>query len=295
MNPASNESHFFWEQATVSARTSADTLQVIIDRGPGTALQTDLSAACGVQVDLTQLGFLDTTFVRNSGNFTHAFMGEGGTGSPALTFARVIGYNAIAGVTTTACSGYVKAGSDSVLFAGPGNQDNGISPGIRVRDFIANTAIPVKSVAINFNGLTNLVRADRIYTLDEGLRLTGIIDDGGANPGMDLNFDHKFDASCGGTPGSTGVACTPNGLSPNDRLVFVARPDATIDVMDTFFYGRVATISVRDPVTGPLRVAKLPSGNQLLVGVTARGLVVLSLPPITNVYQARMWGAPAAP
>jgi len=42
MNPASNESHFFWEQATVSARTTADTLQILIDRGPGTALQTEL-------------------------------------------------------------------------------------------------------------------------------------------------------------------------------------------------------------------------------------------------------------
>jgi hypothetical protein len=293
MDPTANESHFFWEQASISAKTSADTLQVVIDRGPGTPLVTDLSAACGVMVDLTELGFMDTTFVRSSGNFTHAIVGEGGSGNAALGFARVLGYNGITGVTTAACSGTIAAGTGGgVTFTGPGNTDNGVSPGIRVRDFIANTAIPVKSVAINFNGLTNLVRADRVYTLDAGLRLMGIIDVEGTNPGMDLNFNHAFDAGCGGTAGSTGIACSPNGLSPNDRIMFAARPDATIDAMDTFFYGRVASIAVRDPITGPLRVAKLPTGEQILVGATARGIVTVRLPAITNVYQARMWGAP---
>ena len=37
----------------------------------------------------------------------------------------------------------------------------------------------------------------------------------------------------------------------------------------------------------------LPVGEQLLVGVTARGVVTARLPAITNIYQARAWGAPA--
>ena len=109
----------------------------------------------------------------------------------------------------------------------------------------------------------------------------------GLNPGMDLNFNHKFDAGNAGTPTFGGS------LSPNDRLAFVARPDPNVDAYDTFFYGVVATIPLRDPVIGPLRVAKLPSGEQLLVGVTARGVVTARLPAITNIYQARAWGAPA--
>src|SRR5207244_2360605 len=80
MNPALQQSHFFWEHAEVAPSPDADTLQVIVDHGPGTVATLDLSAACGITVTLKELAFLDTTFVRNSGNFTHAMIGEGGTG-----------------------------------------------------------------------------------------------------------------------------------------------------------------------------------------------------------------------
>jgi hypothetical protein len=108
---------------------------------------------------------------------------------------------------------------------------------------------------------------------------------------MDLNFDHKFDAENGGTPAYGGT------LSPNDRLAFAARPDATIDVFDTYWYGPVTTISVRDPITGPIRVAKLPSGEQILVGVTAKGVVTARLPAIVNLpnYLTPGWGSGAKP
>ena len=72
----------------------------------------------------------------------------------------------------------------------------------------------------------------------------------------------------------------------HDQFVaqFAARPDGNIDVFDTFFYGVVGSIPVRDPITGPLRVAKDALGNQLLFGMTARGLVMVRLPTITNPF-----------
>ncbi len=282
INQALQSSHFFWEHAEVAPSPDSDTLQIIVDRGPGIAQETILSAACGITVTTPELAFLDTTFVRNSGDFTHALVGEGGVGDPAAVFARAIGYQGNAPVTTSTCSATVAG----VTFSGPVIRDNGISPSIRVRDFISNTAIEVNAIAINFNGLTNLIRTtDSVYALDEGLRLMGTIGVPGANPGMDINFDHAFDAGVGGTPGTSG-----GGLSPNDRLVFLARQDANIDVFDTWFYQRVAQVLIRDPVIGPLRVAKLASGEQVLIGVTFRGVVTVRLPAIANVLPSPQWG-----
>jgi hypothetical protein len=284
LNGAAN-SHFFWEHAEVAPSPDSDTLQVIVDRGPGTAQQVILSAACGVTVTTEELAFLDTTFVRNSGNATHALIGEGGVGEPPRVYARAIGYQGNAALTSSNCTATVAG----VTFTGPIIRDQGISPAIRVRDFISNTAIGVGSIAINFNGLTNLIRADSVYFLNEGLRLMGTVGGvGGTNPGMDLNFDHAFDAGVGGTPGTSGGT-----LNPNSRLVFLARPDANVDVFDTWFYQKVASVPIKDPVIGPLRVARLASGEQLLVGVTARGVVTVRLPAITNPFPARLWGAPS--
>jgi hypothetical protein len=49
-------------------------------------------------------------------------------------------------------------------------------------------------------------------------------------------------------------------------------------------------VPVRDAIIGPLRVSRDASGNQLLFGVTSRGIVTLRLPPITNPYPIR-WSA----
>lgn len=274
------ESHFFWEHAEKAPSPDTDTLQVIVDRGPGTGIDIILSAACGVTVNIEELAFIDTTFVRNSGDFTHGLVGEGGSAlDPALEFARAIGYSGTAGLSVTLCPTIVIEG---VPFSGREERDNGVSPSIRVRDFIVNTSIPVKSIGINFNGLTNLVRADSIYVLDEGLRLIGLVPAGGDNAGMDLNFDHNFDARAGGTPGTDG-----GGGNPDNRLVFVARDDATIEVYDTWFYGLVGTVPIRDAITGPLRVGRLPTGNQILIGVTAAGVVTVVLPPVVNIFPAQ--------
>jgi hypothetical protein len=276
-------SHFYWEHAEVVPSPESDTLQIIVDRGPGTVPDTILGAGCGRTVSLPELAFFDTTYVRNSGNFTHALIGEGGN---TETFARTIGYNGVRGVSRVICPGIIVPFPGGVNFGGSIEEDIGISPAIRVRDFIGNTSTKVRSIGLNFNGLTNLIRADSVYVLNEALRLMGLIPVGGANAGMDLNFDHSFNASQAGTPTFGGT------LNPNDRLVFMAREDANIDVFDTFFYGRVATVPIRDPIIGPLRVAELPSGEQVMIGVTARGVVTARLPAIANVYLARTWGPP---
>jgi len=276
LTSATPESHFWWEQAAVAPSPDSDTLQVFVDRGPGTTTELILSASCGRTVNMPELAFLDTTFVRNSGDFTHALIGEGGSSArPPNGFARAIGYSRTAGHTSTLCPPIIIQG---VPFSGPEVIDDGISRAVRVRDFIVNTAIPVQQVALNFNGLTNMVRADSIYVLDEGLRLMGIIDAGGAVPGMDLNFDHTFDARTAGTPTFGGA------LDPNDRMVFAATADPLINVYDTYFYGQVATVPIRDPIIGPLRTAETVGGAQLLIGVTAVGVVVVQVPSITNIF-----------
>jgi hypothetical protein len=263
-----SESHFFWEQAL--GTEVKDTLRVAVRRaGVETVI---LHEACGIRVELNELGFLDTTFVRNSGNFERSLIGEGGSGSPPLAFARAMAYDVTAGITATCASG------------DPLNHDLGVSPDLDVRNFITNTATSVNAVAINFNGLTNLIRADSVYVLNADLRLVGTIPLGGANAGLDLNFDHTFDAGAGGTPGTDGGAG-----DPNSRLLFGAGPGPTIEIYDTWFYGRVVSIPIRDPVIGPLRVSKTAAGEQILFGVTSAGVVLVRLPAVTNIFPSPTW------
>lgn len=272
LDPTANNSHFFWEQAARPPDPDYDSLQVLVDRGPNLPIDTVLSVAKGIMVDLGELAFQDPTFVRSSGDATHALIGEGGD----IDLARAIGYDGTAALVSTVDTTVI----EGVQIFGPSVVDLGITPGIRVRDFIANAATQVKSIAINFNGLTNLVRADSIYVLNENMRLAGVIPVAGDNPGMDLNFQHAFDPFVGGTAGTFGGT-----LNPDFRMVFLARPDANIDVYDTFFFKRIATIPVRDPIIGPVRVALLPGGTeQILVGVTARGVVTVRFPQVTNIF-----------
>ncbi len=284
--PAFSESHFFWEQAVVPPDPSFDTLQVIVDRGPIAGQETILAASCGVMVDIEQLVFRDTTFVRNSGNFTHALIGEGGVIGEG--FARAVGYNGSDSVSTRVCSGEITVGDSTFsLPDGPEKRDFGVTPGIRVRDFISNTATRVNSIGINFNGLTNLIRTtDSVYVLNEPLRLKGLIAVGGQNSGMDLNFDHAFEAGIGGTPGTFGGTA-----DSTNRVVFMASDNPVIEVFDTFFFSRVATVPVKNPIIGPLRVARLPSGDQLIIGVTAEGVVMVQLPEVDNPFPVSGMGS----
>lgn len=276
------QSHFFWEHAQASANDEADTLQIIIDRGAAFPGDTLVWAGSGDMVVMADLAFEDTTFVRNSGDFTHVMLGEGGVGDNA----RAIMYNATSGVNTAVFTFLFDPTPGAVC--GPcvdatTTEDTGVLPGIRIRDFIANASTPVRSVGINFNGLTNMVRADTIYILDETLRPTGEVQVGGVNSGMDLNYDHDFDATARGTS----PIGPPTGAS-DDRLLFAAVETPEIVAHDTFVFGEVARIPIKDPVIGFLRVAKLTqganAGKQVLIGLTEKGVVTVILPTISNIF-----------
>jgi hypothetical protein len=154
-----------------------------------------------------------------------------------------------------------------------------MSPGVDVSDFVSNTATKVTAIATNFNGLTNAVRADSIYYIGEDLRLkaTSIAPEDAVVVGMDMNYFHDFAPSGQCTPNCGGLGNT------NNRIIFAARPDGSIGVFDTYFGYFVRSISVRDPITGPLRVARNATGTiQYLFGVTATGIVMVQIPVIPN-------------
>ncbi|MDP3911511.1 MAG: hypothetical protein Q8Q14_14085 [Gemmatimonadales bacterium] len=285
--------HLFWELAGDSTLTSVsrDTLRVELRRGrPYNQQKVILSACLGVTIEMARFGLGDLTFTRNSGNFTHALVGEGGNVSTA--FARVVGYTTKApllqGAATarrcdTNISGFT---SDS----GENQRDLGVTPAIDVSDFISNTGTRISAIATNFNGGTNLVRADSIYFLDEGLRLKGTAPAPLGTFGMDMNYNHDFQANFPGTP-----TFPPGTGDPNDRIAFSARPDGNIDVWDTFFYGLIGGIVVRDPIIGPLRVARNSANTrQWLFGVTARGVVMVELPVITNPFPSQPYWMPVS-
>ncbi len=269
------QSHFMWEHAGAAFTSATDTLQIYVNRGPTVPEEKLIGALCGRIVTKLELAFLDTTFIRNSGNFARVIIGEGGSsGTPAVKFARAVSWDGTAGIVTNTCLDTAGTPIDFEVV------DQGVAASLQVRSFIANTAIPVKSVGVNFNGLVNLVRADSVYVLDRNLRLKGLVSTGGANVGMDLNFIHDFDPNTG---------TSPSGLTNADRIAFVADSLPEIKVFDTFYFGQIASIPVRDPVIGPLRVAKLPSGVQILIGVTAKGVVTVRLPTVTNTFPSKRW------
>ena len=287
--------HLFWELAGDSTLVDdgRDTLRIAIRRGrPYNQQKVILTACAGVTVDLASFGLGDSTYVRNSGNFTHGIVGEGGNVSSK--FARVIGYTTKADLihNNPMAAPCITGGSVlSGIFtadSGENHLDQGMTPAIDVSDFISNTGVGIHSVATNFNGATNLVRADSIYFLDEGMKLKGTTPAPLGAFGMDMNYNHNFLAGSPGTPTFGGSG------NPNDRIAFSARADGNIDVWDTFFFGQVGTIVVRDPIIGPLRVARNKANTrQWLFGVTPNGVVMVELPVITNPFPSKpIWGPP---
>jgi len=278
-NPTDLFGHLFWEIGSVGQNVAGDTLRIEMVR-PTLGQRQVVLDVCHrplTLVNFPSFGLGDQTFVRNSGDFTHAFLGEGGNISTA--FARVFAYSAQKSLvigTDTTCT--VPDGSTEV---GRRDVDLGMSPGEQVSDFISNTGIHVISVATNFNGLTNLVRADSIYYLDEGLRLWGTSAVGSSTPGMDMNYNHTFQPG-----GACVVTCGGGSGNTSERMVFAASPDTSILAFDTFFFNQQKKIIIRDPIIGPLRVAKdsVPGqpATQLLFAITTKGLVVITLPTITN-------------
>ena len=191
-------------------------------------------------VDINRLGFRDTTFVRNSGDFNHAIFGEGG----AVNGNRAMTYN-------------VTRGPDATFpFI-----DRGVSPASNVSDFIANAFSKVQGVGINFDGSLVAIRGDSTYLLNGALRLQGVLPTAAANAGIDFHPQN----SAAMFPLST-------------RLIFAASSQPLIDVYDTNCYQKVAQIQIRDPIIGPIKAALRPTGQLVLVGATARGVVIATLP-----------------
>ncbi|MGE5748819.1 MAG: YncE family protein [Gemmatimonas sp.] len=264
-NLITHQSHFYFEQAMGQDANSADTLEIIrydANTGDPTVLVPQLQNAVtstgekfnySIVVRKTELGFRDTTFVRNSGNFTRAAYGEGGPvqGTRAMTFDVNRGFE----TQVTDISGKVGTLPIPVI-------DRGISRAADVSDFVANAFASVKGVAMNFDGSLSGIRADSTYLLNLQLRLQGILGTTQSNAGLDFH------------PLNSG----PNSFPLSTRLVFAASAEPVVEIFDSYCYKRVATVPIRDPINGPIKAAIRANGQIVLVGATARGVVIVTLP-----------------
>jgi hypothetical protein len=270
-NLSQRTSHFFFEQAVGQGAARADTLEIVRFKAFGSLepdstilvpyrnrlISADLTDTIpfSVVVDVERLGFRDTTFARNSGNFARAVFGEGG---PVLG-SRAMIYNADAGRVQSAVLEGVTYNYQTVVF------EAGVSRAADVSDYTANTFARVGGVAMNFDGTLAAIRGDSTFLLDPTLRLQGMLQTSGGNAGFDFHPQH------------TG---NPNGLM-SSCYAFAASAEPLIDVFETRHYSRFApmpTIPLRDPIIGPIKAARRPSGEVVLVGATQRGVVVVRVP-----------------
>ena len=258
-------SHFFWEPASGQSQGRSDTLEIVRydANGVDSTVLLPFSQTVGTPPNerrysftarLPELAYRDTTFARNSGNFRRAIFGEGGS----VFGSRAIGYDVDRGLRTTAPD---LLGVEQPLPLPA--VDMGISPATAVSDFIANTFAQVKGVAINFDGSLSAIRADSTYVLNPLLRLQGVMNTTVTNAGLDFH------------PLNTG----PNSFPLNTRLAFAASSEPLIEIFDTHCYLRVSSIPIRDPIIGPIKAAyRIATAQLVLVGATARGVVIVTLP-----------------
>ena len=248
-------SHFFFEQAIGQTEGRADTLEIVRYAANGVGKDSVLvparqlvNTATGsfnysVVVRIDQLGFRDTTYVRNSGNFRQAVVGEGGP----VRGSRAMNYDVTQGMDFTPPTPVI---------------DLGISRPIDVSDFIANAFARVQGVGINFDGALSAVKGDSTYIFDRTLRLQGILQSQSSGGGLDFH------------PSNTGLNSNPL----NTRLAFVASNEPVIDIFDTYCFKKVASVPIRDPIIGPVRAAVRSNGTIVLVGATVRGVTLVALP-----------------
>lgn len=244
-NLTQRTSHFFFEQAIGQTAGRGDTLEVIrydADGVNSTVLVPYKDVFNNsITVEIGKLGFRDTTFVRNSGDFRRSVFGEGGS----VAGSRVMLYDAMRGF-------------DPFIPA----IDLGVSPAADVSDFTANTFSQVQGVAINFDGALAAVRGDSTYLLNQSLRLQGVLGTTAANAGLDFH------------PRNT----TTNSFPLNTRLVFAASSEPIIEVYDTRCFQRIASFPIREAIIGPIKAGIRPTGELVIVGATARGVVIATLP-----------------
>lgn len=268
----SKKSHFFFEEAVGQQAGRADSLlitrydnilpasdpsygQVLVPfQQPVVNPSTDPTPRTyTVVVDVNKMGFRDTTYVRNSGNFQRAVFGEGG----AILNSRTMTYDATYGFDPNDPD----FGPNSGYTLTTPVTDRGISGTFDVLSNIANTAQRISGVAMNFDGSLAAIRGDSTYIINTNLALQGILPTSPSNSGLDF---HPRNAQFSG-PASSG-------------LIFTASADANLEVWETCHYQRVATVPIRDPIIGPIKAALRPSGQLILFGVTAKGVVIVTLP-----------------
>jgi hypothetical protein len=258
-------SHFFFEQALGQSAGRGDTLE-IIRYDANTRVATTVvpfrqkigtppdTGFYSIVFQIGKIAFRDTTFARNSANFQRAVYGEGGSvlGSRALTYDATLGFE-----TQT-----VTPGGNAAAIPIPAI-DLGVSQPQDVSDWTGNSFAQVKGVGINFDGSLAGVRGDSTYIINPALRLQGVLGTTASNAGLDFH------------PLNTG----PNSFPLNTRLAFAASAEPLIEIFDTHCYQRIGSIPIRDPIIGPLTAAFRQSTGQLvLVGATARGVVIAQLP-----------------
>jgi hypothetical protein len=267
-NLMTHKSHFFYEHAVGQSEGRADTLA--IERYPAQGVGTidtlldyknvlyrngDVNDQYVYSVigQLNKLGFRDTTHVRNSANFRRAVVGEGGDvlGSRALMYDVTRGYK----------TGMRFTGDAAIYVPAIPFEDLGVSPTLDVIDYVANTFAKVRGVSINFDGSLAAIRADSTYLIDPTLRLQGLLQTSGGNAGFDFH------------PRNTGL------MSADllTRLAFAASSEPQIEIYDSHCYQRISTVPLRDPIIGPIKSAVRGTGQIVLVGATARGVVIANL------------------
>jgi hypothetical protein len=249
-------SHFFFEPAIGQTAQRSDTLEIVRYAAQGfgsdsvlVPFQQIIRRADGTTFPLSTvvridgLAFRDTTYVRNSGNFRRAVVGEGGPvlGSRAMHYDATVGFDMSPPLPIV---------------------DRGMSRPLDVTDFISNTFARVQGVGINFDGELAAVKGDSTYIFDRTLRLQGLLQSQSSIGGLDFH------------PMNTGLNSTPL----KTRLAFVASSEAVIDIFDTYCYKKVASIPIRDPIIGPVRASLRPNGQIVLVGATLRGVTLVALP-----------------
>jgi hypothetical protein len=251
-NLTTAQSHFFFEQAIGTTTGRADTLEIVRYAANGVGsdstlvpFQQSVGGLFGysVVVRIDQLAFRDTTYVRNSGNFRSAVIGEGGP----VSGSRAMAYDITSGFDLTPPLPVI---------------DKGISRPIDVTDFISNTFARVAGVGINFDGSLSAVKGDSTYIFDRTLRLQGILQSQSSAGGLDFH------------PANKGL----NSMPLNSRLAFVASNDPVIDIFDTYCFKKIASVPIRDPIVGPVRASVRPNGQIVLVGATVRGVTLVALP-----------------
>jgi hypothetical protein len=291
-NLTTKSSHFFFEQAMGQTAGSSDSLEVYrfgvncqqpgrnCAAGPDSLLvpfkqpiavkpHTPMNAAdtiikfdtsyYSVVVQIDKIAFRDSTFARSSGNFARAVIGEGG----AVQGSRVLSFNANFGLATT-----VTAPNGVIVNLPTPVIDMGVSPPEQVADLTANTFARVGGVAINFDGALAAVRADSIYLFNQELRHQGTLQTStSGNPGFDF------------APQNSG-----NGIDASSPLKscysFAASTEPSIEVYENHHFKRIAVIPIKSPIIGPIKSAvRQPSGQLILVGATAKGVVIVNVDP----------------